>query len=135
MQTQKAEPGLGELAQFRFEVRRFLSFSEARAKAAGLTAQQYQLLQVVELGGDAGQSISALAERLLLRHNSAVELVDRAERVGLVVRFADTTDLRRSLVRLTPAGREILNTLVEEHLAYLRTAGAEMLKALRPMVC
>lgn len=134
METKKPEPGLEELAAFRYEVRRFLSFSEARADAAGLTAQQYQLLQVVDLTGDEGRSISAVAERMFLRHNSAVELVDRAERAGLVVRFADVTDQRKSLVRLTPPGRKILKTLVREHLEYLSASGARMLDALVPLV-
>ncbi len=134
MKTRQIESGLSQLAEFRFVVRRFLSFSEGRAEAAGVTAQQYQLLQVVDLAGDEGRSISAVAERLLLRHNSAVELVDRAEKACLVVRVADESDQRKSLVRLTPSGRAVLAKLVAEHLEYLRSTGAEMLDALRPLV-
>lgn len=134
METVTADTGLSQLAEFRFHLRQFLSFSEARAEAAGVTAQQYQLLQVIAVASGAGLSISAVAERLLLRHNSAVELVDRAVRAGLVKRVGDARDQRRSLVQLTDSGREILTLLVGEHLAYLHTSGGGILRMLNPLV-
>lgn len=134
METETADPGLSQLAEFRFQLRQFLSFSESCAEAAGVTAQQYQLLQVVELAGASGHSISSVAERLMLRHNSAVELVDRAERAGLVRRVGDAKDQRKSMVMLTDAGRKILKRLVAEHLAQLRSSGGEMLRTLAPLV-
>lgn len=129
-----AEQRLNELAEFRFRMRKFLSFSESRSEIAGITAQQYQLMQVVASGGSSEHSISSLAERLLLRHNSAVELVDRAEKAGLVVRVGDVQDQRKSLVRLTEAGQALLLRLVDEHMEYLESSGGEMLDALRPLV-
>ena len=110
-------PGLKDLAQFRFELRQFLSFSEAASERAGISAQQYQLMQVIgAMPPGQRASITYLAERMVLRHNSAVELVDRAERAKLVKRETDTSDLRRSLVVLTPEGMEVLHKLVAQHM-------------------
>jgi len=111
---------LKTLAEFRFQLRKFLNFSEMATERRGVAAQQYQLMQVIAAMPDGQQaSISYLAERMVLRHNSTVELVDRAERAGLVRREHDESDLRRSLVRLTPHGEEVLNELVIEHLCEL----------------
>jgi DNA-binding MarR family transcriptional regulator len=134
LHMKSAAERLNELAEFRFRMRKFLSFSENQATAAGITAQQYQLMQVVASSGKSEHSISSLADRLLLRHNSAVELVDRAENAGLVVRVGDVNDQRKSLVRLTETGEALLLRLVEEHLTYLRTSGGEILYALQPLV-
>jgi DNA-binding MarR family transcriptional regulator len=117
------------LAEIRHRIRRFLAFSERRARAAGLEPQQHQLLLAVRAGlGAAG--IGDLARRLLLRHHSAVELVDRLERRGLVARRRDAADGRRVLVRLTPRGERVLARLSEHHLAELRTSGPELARAL-----
>ena len=123
---------LTDLAEFRFQLRTFLSFSEAASEAVGIAAQQYQLMQVIGSmppGNEA--SISYLAERMVLRHNSTVELVDRAERAGLVQRRNDEKDLRRSLVGLTPKGKEILTLLVAQHLKELDSRGEAIITALR----
>lgn len=121
---------LPDLAEFRFLLRSFLSFSETQADAAGITVQQYQMLQVLGNAEVGGCSISALARRLLLRHNSAVELVDRGERSGLVVRTADAADQRLSMVQMTPHGRALLARLVQAHLEYLRAEGPGLAVAL-----
>ena len=122
---------LKAMAQFRFELRRFLHFSETSAEAQGISAQQYQLLQVVETAAGAGRvAISTIAERMVLRHNSAVELVDRAERSGLVQRLSDATDLRRSLVVLTEQGRNVLFEVATAHMVELERAGPAMMEAL-----
>ena len=121
---------LRDLAEFRFRLRSFLSFSEGCAETVGVTAQQYQLLQVVGVEEEGVASISLVAGRMLLRHNSAVELVDRAARLGLVERVEDAEDLRRSIVRLTEKGREALEALAAEHMKYLREAGAGIAESL-----
>ena len=72
-----------ELLRFRDALRRFLRWSEDQARAAGLTPAQHQLLLAVR-GHDGDPTIGDVAEHLLLRHHSAVELVDRAERAGLL---------------------------------------------------
>ena len=127
-------PQLAELAEFRYQLRRFLSFSEAASEACGIAAQQYQLIQVIaSVPEDRQASISYLAERMILRHNSAVELVDRAERAGMVRRRNDEQDLRRSLVELTPEGWAILRRLVAEHLQELQTHGEGLIRTLRAL--
>ncbi|HLI75328.1 MAG TPA: MarR family transcriptional regulator [Acidobacteriaceae bacterium] len=123
---------LEKLAEFRFQLRRFLNFSELESERFGIGAQQYQLMQVIGAmpPGEAA-SISYLAERMILRHNSTVELVDRAERAELVKRTSDQRDLRRSIVVLTPKGEQILQRLIEAHLAQLEgDTGDHLLRSL-----
>ena len=124
---------LDRLAEFRYQLRKFLSFSETEAERFGIATQQYQLMQVIgALPPGESASISFLAERMILRHNSMVELVDRAERAGLVKRVSDERDLRRSLVELTPHGGNLLTRLVAAHLEELAgSLGEKMLVALR----
>jgi DNA-binding MarR family transcriptional regulator len=117
-------PRLRELAEFRFHLRQFLSFSDVSSEKHGIQAQQYQLLQVVAAAPhDLAASVSYLADRMILRHNSAVELVDRAERAGLVRRHRDEGDLRRTIIKLTPNGERLLRSLVAEHVTELERLG------------
>jgi DNA-binding MarR family transcriptional regulator len=128
-------PKLIEIADFRFCLRRFLSFSEAASEELGIPAQQYQLIQVVAaVPNGKAASISYIAERMLLRHNSAVELVDRAERAGLVLRLADEADHRRSLVELTEHAWVVLSQLVARHLAELQAEGPALIRALQKAI-
>jgi DNA-binding MarR family transcriptional regulator len=120
---------LKDLAEFRYQVRRFLGFSEAVSEAVGVAGQQYQMLQVVGTAEDRA-TISYVAERMVLRHNSAVELVDRGVKAGLVRRVADERDHRRSVVEMTAKGRTVLMRLVEEHVAELERVGPEIVRAL-----
>jgi DNA-binding MarR family transcriptional regulator len=123
---------LKSLAEFRYQMRKFLSFSETAAERCGIATQQYQLMQVIAAmapGQDA--SISYLADRMVLKHNSMVELVDRAERAGLVKREHDERDLRRSLVRLTTEGETVLAKLVDEHMDELAPKCEPLIEALR----
>ena len=123
---------LPDLAELRFQIRKFAGFSEATCEAAGLSAQHYQLLQVIAASSEGqGASISYLAERMILRHNSAVELVDRAVRAGLVKRTSDQDDLRRSLVLLTVPGAELLERLATVHLAELDAEGHHIVNAMQ----
>jgi len=133
MSAELVDPSkLKTLAEFRFQLRKFLSFSEMATERRGVAAQQYQLMQVIAAMPEEQQaSISYLAERMVLRHNSTVELVDRAERAGLVRREHDESDLRRSLVRLTPQGEEVLNELVIEHLSELGPRCEYLIQALQ----
>jgi DNA-binding MarR family transcriptional regulator len=125
---------LRSLAEFRYQLRRFVSFSEAASEACGIGAQQYQLMQVIAAMPEGQQSsISYLAERMVLRHNSMVELVDRAERSGLVRREHDEKDLRRSLVQLTSHGEDILQRLIAQHLEGLLPQCAPLIRALQDL--
>jgi len=104
------------LAEFRFELRKFLHFSEEAATAAGLQPQQHQLLlQVVGAGKGTSVTIAYAAKRLRLRHNSVVELVDRSVREGLLLRVQDADDLRRVLLQITPKGKKVLRNLSIDH--------------------
>jgi DNA-binding MarR family transcriptional regulator len=128
------ETSLKSLSEFRYEMRKFLSFSEMAAERCGIGTQQYQLMQVIAAAPE-GQTptISYLAERMILRHNSTVELVDRAERSGLVRRGQDERDLRRSLVQLTALGKELLERLVVEHMEELAPRCGSLIEALREL--
>jgi DNA-binding MarR family transcriptional regulator len=115
------------LARFRRALRGFLHFSEAAARAAGLTPAQHQLLLVVK-GTESGQppTISEVAESLKVRHHSAVELVDRAAGAGLLERQADPGDARCQRLVLTPDGEEKLAGLSALHREEVRRFREEM---------
>jgi len=111
----------GELLAFRVALRRFLAWSEAAATQVGLTATQHQLLVAVRGHPDEqGPTISDLAGYLLIRHHSAVGLVDRVQALGLVARHADPVDQRAVRVRLTPEGLVRVEGLALTHLEELR---------------
>ena len=105
------------LLQFRTGLRRFLHWSEEQAEKAGLTPAQHQLLLAVRgHGTEQGPTIGDIAGYLMLRHHSAVGLVDRAEKGGLVERQEDAGDRRVVRLRLTPLGLRTLQQLSELHL-------------------
>src|SRR5262245_14370734 len=104
------------LAEFRYQLRRFLRFSENVLQAAGLTPQQYQLLlQIKGFPGRSWANISELAERLQAKHHGTVALVSRCETAGLVRREADPDDKRQVRVHLTDAGERRLTRLARLH--------------------
>jgi DNA-binding MarR family transcriptional regulator len=93
------------LAGFRYALRQFLRYSEEAGRVAGLKPQQYlALLTLRGFRGGKGLSIGELAERLQVRHHSAVGLVDRLASLGLVRREEGRDDRRRVYVKLTPRG-------------------------------
>ncbi len=108
------------LLAFRTELRRFLRWSEEQAVANGLTPAHHQLLLAVRGADDRrGPTVGDIASSLMLRHHSAVGLVDRAAEAGLVVRVQDPGDLRCVRLRLTPAGGRKLAKLSRRHLEEL----------------
>ncbi|MGD9734624.1 MAG: MarR family winged helix-turn-helix transcriptional regulator [Solirubrobacterales bacterium] len=110
-----------KLLGFRTALRRFLHWSEAEARAAGLTPAQHQLLLAVRgHPGPEGPTIGELAEYLLLRHHSVVELADRAVATGLVRRLRDKDDQRVVRLRLTADGERATEELALLHLEELR---------------
>jgi DNA-binding MarR family transcriptional regulator len=126
-----AKKKLQAMAEFRHYLRSFLRFSEVVTEKAGLRAQQYQLMQVVGAAPeDEAPTIAYVANRLFLRHNSAVELVDRTEQQGLLEREVDEKDHRRILLRLTRRGEELLASLVVLHMKHLKQWGPEMIDVL-----
>jgi len=109
------------LARFRSGIRRYLRFSEETVRRHGVTPQQYQLL--LALKGFPGRDwavVRELADRLQLRHHSVVELVDRAQREGLVERATDPDDARAVRVLLTDRGEQLLGRLSALHRDELR---------------
>jgi DNA-binding MarR family transcriptional regulator len=115
------------LAAFRHALRRFLSFSEAAAAKAGLAAQQYQaLLAIKGCPGRDVVTINELAHLLLIKHNSAVGLVDRLEAEGLVKRSTDAADRRKVNLRLTAKGARIFKQLAVAHRDELRRIGPRL---------
>jgi len=120
------------LAEFRYQIRSFLHFSEEQVRAHGLEPQQQQLLLAIKgLPDGAVPTVGELAGRLLLKHHSVVELIDRLEKRGYVVRTTSAQDRRQVIVHLTPAGTSVLRKLSLAHHAELETAGPELAKALR----
>jgi DNA-binding MarR family transcriptional regulator len=119
------------LAEFRRSIRSFLHFSEQQVRAQGLEPQQHQLLLAIRgLPDGTSATIGELAARMLLKHHSMVELVDRLERHGYVRRSPGPEDHRQVLVRLTPAGATVLRKLSLAHHQELETAGPELARAL-----
>ena len=112
------------LASFRYALRRFLHFSEAEAARAGLSGQQYQALLALRATPEGERmTISDLARQLLVRHHSAVGLVDRLVEQGLMRRKTIVEDRRKVELRLTTKGRLVLAMLAAVHRAELRRAG------------
>lgn len=126
---------LKTLADFRFELRCFLHFSECAALEAGLQPQQHQLLlQVAGAGEDVPVSIAYAAKRLGLKHNSVVELVDRSEREGLLERTADAEDKRRAILRVTRKGRQVLDRLAGDHARELNELAPRLTQVLKQIM-
>ncbi len=103
------------LADFRYELRRFLEFSEAAASAVGLTPRQHQALLAMK-GSGRPLAVRDLAERLRIRHQTAVELADRLQDARLAARRSDPDDQRRVLLDLTPHAEDLLADLSAAHL-------------------
>ncbi len=117
-QGQLTDDDFGRLLEFRDGLRRFLHWSGEQARDVGLTAAQHQLLLAVR-GHGGPPSIGDVAEHLLLRHHSVVELVDRTVRAGLVERVVDEHDQRVVRLRLTEEGDGTLARLSAAHLVEL----------------
>jgi DNA-binding MarR family transcriptional regulator len=116
-----------QLASFRHALRGFVRFSEAAAAQEGLTSQHYQAMLILR-GWPEGEpvSINDLAQQLLIKHNSAVGLVDRLAEEGLVVREPSTVDRRKVELHLTQRGRQVLAKLAAMHQGELRRIGPVM---------
>ena len=130
-------PDFLALAEFRYQIRRFLKMSEDVVGNEGLEAQQYQFMlalkaQTIRRGT---VSIGDLAERLLLKHHSVVGLVDRLESKDMVRRhLGDDADQRRVLVQLTPSGEQTLSELAALHQVELRHLAPQLIDALQGVI-
>ncbi len=120
------------LADLRYQVRRFLHFSEKAARNAGLEPRQHQLMLALKgLPGDVRPLVREMAERLQIQHHSAVELVNRLSRGGYVRRQRGGEDRREVLLSLTPKGEKVLRELSLHHREELRQHGPELIAALK----
>lgn len=115
------------LLEFRTAIRKFLKYSRTQATQLGLTPTQHQLLLAIRgHDGKEDPTIGDVAERLLIRHHSAVELVDRAEASGLVARKRDASDQRVVRLALTRSGASKLDRISRANLAELGRLGPEL---------
>src|SRR5215469_11512707 len=123
------------LAELRYQIRRFLRFSEQAARSAGIEPQQYQLLLALKgLPENRKPTIGELAERLQIRHHSTVELINRLVERNLVARQRDSGDQRYVLVILTAHGEAILQRLALYHRTELQTIGPALLHTLETIL-
>jgi DNA-binding MarR family transcriptional regulator len=120
------------LGELRYQIRRFLHFSEQASRSVGLEPRQHQLLLALKgLPPGMRPRIGELAERLQIRHHSAVELVNRLARGGYVRRKRGQQDRREVLLELTAKGEKVLRELSLHHRAELRTQGRALVAALK----
>jgi DNA-binding MarR family transcriptional regulator len=117
-------------AQLRYHIRRFLRFSEEAARKASVEPQQHELLLAIKGASAEAPTVGELAENLQIRHHSAVELIDRCERNGLIRRTSARDDRRRVLVELTPTGKQVLRKLAVNHREGWKRYGPPMAEAL-----
>ncbi len=116
--TPLSEADYRALAEFRYQLRKFLHFSENAARRAGLQPRHHQALLAIK--GLPGATVGDLAERLTIRPHSAGELVNRLVAAKLVRRVTDTVDRRRIRLALTPAAERRLETLTIAHRGELK---------------
>ncbi len=135
MSSRLAETDYRSLAEFRYRIRLFLAESEETARAAGLEPEQFQLLLAVR-GMPQGNAatIQHLAARLLVKHNTAVERIDRLARMDLLRRSHSRADQRVVFVELTARGNRMVEKLSRRRMRELRRGGAELIAALTSVI-
>jgi DNA-binding MarR family transcriptional regulator len=123
------------LSEFRYQIRKFLHFSEQAVEAAGLERGQYQLMLAIKgMPEHLRPRIRDLADRMHIQHHSAVELINRLEHSGYVRRERAQDDRREVLLALTPKGEKVLGELALHHHEELRSAAPDLVAALRRVV-
>ncbi len=122
------------LASFRYILRRFIHFSEEAAQTAGVTPQQHQaLLAIKGFPGRDHVTVGELAERLQLRHHSAVGLIDRLVAEKMVARTPSAEDRRQVLIQLTRRGENVLEKLTSVHREQLKQIGPKLRQLLEQL--
>jgi DNA-binding MarR family transcriptional regulator len=123
------------LAELRYRIRQLLSDGDAVTRAAGLEPQQYLMLLMIRgLPKGKEPTIRTLAERVALKHHSAVELIDRLEGHGYVRRDRDNNDRRRVMVSLLPRGEKILEEVARHRIGELRSNKHHLARAIDPLL-
>ena len=129
------QPNYRAMAEFRYQIRRFLRFSERTARDSGLEPQQYQLMLAVKgLPDGERPRIGDIAERLQIQHHSTVELVDRLAKRNLVRRRRSEQDRREVFLELTPKGDRLLQELALHHRSEIREMGPSLVNALKKVL-
>ena len=119
------------MAELRYRIRLFLREGDAAARSSGLEPQQYLLLLAIRgMPDGVSAKIQSLADSLLIRHHSAVELVDRLESHGYVRRSRGKEDRREVLVSLLPKGQRVLERVVQQRISELRAGGRQLIRAI-----
>lgn len=123
------------LAEFRYQIRKYLRYMEEKARARGYHPQQYQLLLAIEgLPEGKRPTIKTLAERMQLNHNTMVELVDRCEEGGLLRRVREDRDRRLVTMAPTPAGKRVMEGQASASRAELQEIGPVLFTSLKRLV-
>ena len=123
------------LAEMRYRIRKFVREGDTVARATGLEPQQYLLLLALRgLPDGVEATIRTLADRLALKHHSAVELIDRMEVRGYVRRSRSRDDRRRVLVSLLPRGEKLLEQVAQHRISELRSSGAALVNAISALL-
>jgi len=123
------------LAELRYQIRRFLHFSEQEARSAGLEPRQHQLLLAVKgLPNGVRPRIAELAERLKIQHHSTVELANRLAAGGYIRRQRGGKDRREVLLSLTSKGEKVLQEMALHHWEELRMSGPALIASLSRVV-
>ena len=118
------------MAELRYRLRLFLREGDAAARSAGLEPQQYLMLLAIRGLPDGNSAkIRSLADSLLIKHHSAVELVDRLEVRGLVRRTRGRQDRRQVLISLLPKGQRVLERVVQQRVSEVRAGGNQLIRA------
>ena len=129
--TPVSQPDYQAMAEFRYQIRRFLRFSEEAARRGGLEPQQYlTMLALKGLPDGVRGRIGVIAERLQIQHHSTVELVDRLEKRGMIRRHRSDTDRREVILELTPKGEKVLRDLALHLREEVRGAAPELVRSL-----
>ena len=135
MSDESPQPNFKAMAELRYQIRRFLRFSENAARQAGIEPQQHQLLLAIRgLPAGVTPTIGVLAERMQLQHHSTVELIDRLVDRGFLFRLRATDDRRQVLVKLSREGEDFLQKLSLHHLQELQSVGPTFVKVLQSLI-
>jgi len=123
------------LSEFRYQLRRYLRFMEGHARAAGLQPQQYQLLLAIKgLPNGKIPTVSILAERMQLNQNTMVELAERCEKRGLILRTRSDADRRQVTLAITRNGEVVLRQQASVSRQELRSIGPVLSKSLQRLI-
>jgi len=135
MSSRLTERDFQSLAEFRYRIRVFLADSDETARSAGLEPEQFQLLLAVRgMPRENSATIQHLAERLLVKHNTAVERIDRLARMGLMRRHPSSADHRVVFVELSARGKRLTEALSRKRMQELSRRGPELITALTKVI-